>query len=141
MTSYPHIILFTPHSFSSFFSSAFLLPYFLSSSQMWQLYIKKAGSVFGVTFTRSLFEKAITALSDKDAKVVCLEFAELERKVSFNYCICENMLVLVQRQIPYFLSSFFLSPPSVKGNDKVSSCNVTSFEKEKRKEAIVMALI
>ena len=48
---------------------------------VWQLYIKRASSIFGVPHTRELFEKAIESLQDKDAYVMCMQFADVERKV------------------------------------------------------------
>ena len=48
---------------------------------VWQLYIKRASSIFGVPHTRELFEKAIESLPDKDAYIMCMQFADVERKV------------------------------------------------------------
>ena len=48
---------------------------------IWQLYIKRATSIFGVPFTRELYEKAIESLPDSQAYVMCMQFADVERKV------------------------------------------------------------
>ena len=48
---------------------------------VWQLYIKRASGIFGVPYTRELFEKAIESLNDKDAYTMCMQFADVERKV------------------------------------------------------------
>jgi hypothetical protein len=52
---------------------------------MWQLYIARASSMFGVTHTRGLYEKAIAALGDAQARDMCLQYADLERKVCIVY--------------------------------------------------------
>ena len=49
--------------------------------EVWQLYIKRASEVFGVTHTRAIYERAIESLPDNGARVIGLQFAELERKV------------------------------------------------------------
>ena len=48
---------------------------------IWQLYIKRATSIFGVPFTRELYEKAIESLPDNQAYIMCMQFADVERKV------------------------------------------------------------
>jgi pre-mRNA-splicing factor SYF1 len=48
---------------------------------MYRLYIKKAESFFGVTRTREIHEQAIKNLSDKDAQVMSLDYAQLERRL------------------------------------------------------------
>ena len=48
---------------------------------MWQLYIARAATMFGVTHTRPLYEKAIAVLGDTHARDMCLQLAQLERKV------------------------------------------------------------
>lgn len=49
--------------------------------EMWQLYIARASSMFGVTHTRPLYEKAIASLGDSHARDMSVQFAELERKL------------------------------------------------------------
>lgn len=48
---------------------------------MFTFYITKSASNFGLTSTRPIYERAIAALSDKDAKDMCLKFAEMERRL------------------------------------------------------------
>ncbi|CAG8589238.1 24475_t:CDS:10 [Dentiscutata erythropus] len=49
--------------------------------EMFNFYIAKAGANFGVTYTRDIYERAIEVLPDKEAKDMCLKYAELERKL------------------------------------------------------------
>lgn len=48
---------------------------------VWKLYISRVSATFGVTVTRDLYVKAIEALPDKAAREMCIEFADLERKL------------------------------------------------------------
>eukprot|EP00038_Savillea_parva_P026092 m.51348 g.51348 ORF g.51348 m.51348 type:complete len:862 (+) comp7299_c0_seq1:235-2820(+) len=49
--------------------------------EIWKLYILRVSAIFGVTVTRDLYVKAIEVLPDKAAREMCLEFADLERKL------------------------------------------------------------
>ena len=49
--------------------------------EMFSFYITKSASNFGLTSTRPIYEKAITALPDREAKDMCLKFAEMERRL------------------------------------------------------------
>ncbi|EGD76556.1 pre-mRNA-splicing factor SYF1 [Salpingoeca rosetta] len=51
--------------------------------EMWQLYIKRAAHIFGVTHTRALYAKALEDdhLADKDTRSIALQFASLETKL------------------------------------------------------------
>jgi len=49
--------------------------------EMFNYYITKSASNFGLTSTRSIYERAIAALPDKEAKDMCLKFAEMERRL------------------------------------------------------------
>jgi hypothetical protein len=49
--------------------------------QMFNFYIAKASASFGVTATRDIYEKAIEVLPDKDARTMCLKYADLETKL------------------------------------------------------------
>lgn len=44
------------------------LVYIVLSSQMFNLYIKQAAEIFGVTHTREIYEKAIEVLPDEQAR-------------------------------------------------------------------------
>ena len=44
------------------------LLYILLPSQMFNLYIKQAAEIFGVTHTREIYEKAIEVLPDEQAR-------------------------------------------------------------------------
>ena len=48
---------------------------------MYNIFIRKAAEMFGVTHTRQIYEKAIEVLSDGQSQEMCLRFAELERKL------------------------------------------------------------
>jgi pre-mRNA-splicing factor SYF1 len=49
--------------------------------EMFNFYITKSASNFGLTSTRPIYERAIGALPDKEAKEMCLKFAEMERRL------------------------------------------------------------
>lgn len=49
--------------------------------EMFNLYIKQAAEIFGVTHTREIYEKAIDVLMDDQAREMCVRFADLERKL------------------------------------------------------------
>ena len=48
---------------------------------MFNFYIAKTASNFGLTSTRPIYERAIGALVDRDAKEICLKFAAMERRL------------------------------------------------------------
>ena len=50
-------------------------------SSMFNFYITKSASNFGLTSTRPIYERAIAALPDQEAKEMCLKFAEMERRL------------------------------------------------------------
>lgn len=50
-------------------------------SAMFEFYITKSASNFGLTSTRPIYERAIAALPDKEAAVMCIKFAEMERRL------------------------------------------------------------
>lgn len=49
--------------------------------EMFNFYVTKSASNFGLTSTRPIYERAIAALPDKDARDMCLKFAEMERRL------------------------------------------------------------
>jgi pre-mRNA-splicing factor SYF1 len=49
--------------------------------EMFNIFIKKAAEMFGLTYTRQIYEKAIEVLTDSQAREMCLRFADLERKL------------------------------------------------------------
>ena len=49
--------------------------------EMFNFYITKSASNFGLTSTRPIYERAIGALPDKEARDMCLKFAEMERRL------------------------------------------------------------
>ncbi|KAJ5558510.1 hypothetical protein N7461_002482 [Penicillium sp. DV-2018c] len=49
--------------------------------EMFEFYITKSASNFGLTSTRPIYERAIAALPDNEAKEMCLKFAEMERRL------------------------------------------------------------
>lgn len=50
-------------------------------TEMFEFYITKSASNFGLTSTRSIYERAIAALPDKEAANMCVKFAEMERRL------------------------------------------------------------
>lgn len=48
---------------------------------MFTFYITKSASNFGLTSTRPIYERAVAALPDKEARDMCLKFAEMERRL------------------------------------------------------------
>ncbi|KIW64461.1 pre-mRNA-splicing factor syf1 [Phialophora macrospora] len=48
---------------------------------MFEFYITKSATNFGLTSTRPIYERAIATLPDADAKAMCLKFAEMERRL------------------------------------------------------------
>ncbi|XP_014663513.1 PREDICTED: pre-mRNA-splicing factor SYF1-like [Priapulus caudatus] len=53
----------------------------LEQYEMFNIYIKKAAELYGVTHTREIYEKAVDVLSDEPAREMCLRFADLECKL------------------------------------------------------------
>ncbi|CAB3983383.1 pre-mRNA-splicing factor SYF1-like [Paramuricea clavata] len=49
--------------------------------EIFNIYIKRAAEIFGVTHTREIYEKAIEVLDNDQARDMCVRFAELERKL------------------------------------------------------------
>src|SRR5690606_10449834 len=49
--------------------------------EMFDFYITKSASNFGLTSTRPIYERAIEVLPDKEAKEMCLKFAEMEKRL------------------------------------------------------------
>ncbi|XP_059588408.1 pre-mRNA-splicing factor SYF1 isoform X2 [Alligator mississippiensis] len=66
---------------------------------MFNIYIKRAAEIYGVTHTRPIYEKAIEVLSDEPARDMCLRFADMECRLGeidraraiYSYCsqICD----------------------------------------------------
>lgn len=50
-------------------------------SDMFNFYITKSASNFGLPSTRPIYERAITALPDGEAKEMCLKFADMEKRL------------------------------------------------------------
>ena len=50
-------------------------------AEVFNFYITKSASNFGLTSTRPIYERAISSLPDKEAKEMCLKFAEMERRL------------------------------------------------------------
>lgn len=50
-------------------------------AELFEFYITKSASNFGLTSTRPIYERAIAALPDKDAASMCVKFAEMERRL------------------------------------------------------------
>ncbi|KAI8388606.1 uncharacterized protein BYT42DRAFT_240737 [Radiomyces spectabilis] len=49
--------------------------------EMFQFYIAKATASFGVMAAREIYEDAVESLPDKDVRIMCIKYAELERKL------------------------------------------------------------
>ena len=50
-------------------------------AELFEFYITKSASNFGLTSTRPIYERAIAALPDKEAAQMCIKFAEMERRL------------------------------------------------------------
>ncbi|KAL9058076.1 MAG: hypothetical protein Q9162_001938 [Coniocarpon cinnabarinum] len=50
-------------------------------AEVFNFYITKSASNFGLTSTRPIYERAIESLPDKDSKEMCLKFAEMEKRL------------------------------------------------------------
>lgn len=50
-------------------------------AELFRLHIAKASETFGVAKTRPIYERAIEALPDEGARLLCLEYAQLETKL------------------------------------------------------------
>ena len=48
---------------------------------LFNFYITKSAANFGLTSTRPIYERAIAALPDREARDMCLKFAEMERRL------------------------------------------------------------
>ncbi|XP_025922228.1 pre-mRNA-splicing factor SYF1-like [Apteryx rowi] len=76
---------------------------------MFNIYIKRAAEIYGVTHTRPIYEKAIEVLADEHAREMCLRFADMECKLGeidraraiYGYCsqICDPR-VSPRRRVP-----------------------------------------
>ncbi|XP_041370766.1 pre-mRNA-splicing factor SYF1-like [Gigantopelta aegis] len=49
--------------------------------EMFNIYIKRAAEIYGVTHTRSIYEQAIEVLPHEQSREMCLRFADLEKKL------------------------------------------------------------
>jgi len=50
-------------------------------ADMFNFYITKSASNFGLPSTRPIYERAVAALPDKDARDMCLKFADMEKRL------------------------------------------------------------
>ncbi|EKD17429.1 pre-mRNA-splicing factor SYF1 [Drepanopeziza brunnea f. sp. 'multigermtubi' MB_m1] len=50
-------------------------------ADMFNFYITKSASNFGLPSTRPIYERAIAALPDKDARDMCMKFADMEKRL------------------------------------------------------------
>jgi pre-mRNA-splicing factor SYF1 len=50
-------------------------------ADMFNFYITKSASNFGLTSTRPIYERAIAALPDSEAKDMCIKFADMEKRL------------------------------------------------------------
>ncbi|KAK5136591.1 pre-mRNA-splicing factor syf1 [Meristemomyces frigidus] len=48
---------------------------------MFEFYVTKSASNFGLTSTRGIYERGIAALGDREAAMLCVKFAEMERRL------------------------------------------------------------
>lgn len=49
--------------------------------EMYKFYIAKAGNSLGLAATREIYQRAVETLPDRQARNMCLEFADLEKKL------------------------------------------------------------
>merc|ERR1719347_1821134 len=50
-------------------------------AEVYNIYLRKAAEIYGVTRTRQIYEKAIEILSESEARQMCVRFAEMETKL------------------------------------------------------------
>lgn len=48
---------------------------------MYNIYIKRAADIYGVTQTRAIYEKSIETLPEDQSRQMCVKFADLETKL------------------------------------------------------------
>ena len=58
---------------------------------VFNIYLKKAAESYGVTMTRSIYEKAIEVLEDMEASDMCLRFADMETKLGEIDRLCSQI--------------------------------------------------
>ena len=68
------------HAMAVYDRAARLVPE-ASRLDMYRLYVKKVEHFFGVTKTRPVYERAVSELNEGQSKAICLEFANMERKL------------------------------------------------------------
>ena len=50
-------------------------------AEVYNIYLRKAAEIYGVTRTRQIYEKAIEILSEAESRQMCVRFAEMETKL------------------------------------------------------------
>ncbi|KAJ8300429.1 hypothetical protein KUTeg_021948 [Tegillarca granosa] len=100
-------------------------------NEMFNIYIKRAAEIYGVTYTRPIYEKAIEVLPDEQAREMCVRFADLERKLGeidraraiYGHCsqICDPRV--------NFMSSQMLAAASNKGDKQEQAPPVDDMRK------------
>ena len=50
-------------------------------AEVYNIYLRKAAEIYGVTRTRQIYEKAIEILTEAESRTMCLRFAEMETKL------------------------------------------------------------
>jgi pre-mRNA-splicing factor SYF1 len=50
-------------------------------AEVYNIYLRKAAEIYGVTRTRQIYEKAIETLGETDSRTMCTRFAEMETKL------------------------------------------------------------
>merc|ERR1719347_1313196 len=50
-------------------------------AEVYNIYLRKAAEIYGVTRTRQIYEKAIETLGEADSRTMCIRFAEMETKL------------------------------------------------------------
>jgi pre-mRNA-splicing factor SYF1 len=68
------------HAMAVYDRAARLVPE-ASRLDMYRLYAKKVEVHFGITKTRPVYERAVAELNEAQSKTMCLEFADMERKL------------------------------------------------------------
>ena len=90
---------------------------------IWQLYIKRAADIFGVTYTRDLYEKAIAALPDAQACTMALQVRvqsyERQRQAGV---VC--FFFLVGCSLPFFCTCTVRRAGAQAGRNRPRACRV-----------------
>ena len=71
-------------------------------AEVYNIYLRKAAEIYGVTRTRQIYEKAIEILSEAESRPMCLRFAEMETKLG-EVDIIIIIIIIIKNEIIIFI--------------------------------------